>query len=344
MSASNTTENVPTQNPPPQEPKAPEEENAKNESTQDSEYKLPSRLASYPAVASALETAKEYYNKGKEVAPNVAAYAEKGVQYLAPKVEPILETAKPLLHKADDLSNTALDKVEAQAQHLKTNYEATRDAIGHGVTFAKESYQNALARTSYLSHKAQEDAFAKIQTLSLKTPEEYTLELIRYASATLENGVVSVNQTVSKGLETGSTLIREAPKEVKDRIQTATSDALAAIHTAVEVLSKQFPAEVATKFNTLKEYAAQGEHAPVNLFSTVAENSSKLLNEVGTTISSYVGKGEAIPQQILASSYERLQGVLDSLLTLLQPKGSTQAPEASKEEPAKESSSKEETK
>jgi hypothetical protein len=80
-------------------PKTKEEPVAEQDKTniQDPEYKLPSRLASYPAVASALETAKEYYNWGKEVSP-VVAYAEStlegGVQWLAPKVEPLLETAK----------------------------------------------------------------------------------------------------------------------------------------------------------------------------------------------------------------------------------------------------------
>jgi hypothetical protein len=133
------------------------------------------------------------------------------------------------------LSNATLDRVEAHAQTLKTNFDSTKEVIGQKVNVVKESYQNAISKTTYLSNKVQEEAFGKLHTLSLKNPEEYTVELIQYASQALDNGVKMISETVGKG----NSLIKEAPKEIKDKIQTATSDALAAIHTAVEILSKQ---------------------------------------------------------------------------------------------------------
>jgi hypothetical protein len=52
----------------------------------------------------------------------------------------------------------------------------------------------------------------------------------------------------------------------------------------------------------------------------VAQSSSKLLNEVGTSINGYISRGEEIPKHILASSFEQLHKVLQNLLTIVQPK------------------------
>jgi chaperonin cofactor prefoldin len=252
-------------------------------------------VSQYPAVSSLIETSKEYYQWGKEKS-TVVAFAENkletGLNYLAPKVEGVLESetyknyAKPLLVKADGLANTALDSVENNAARIKANLESTKDKYTV--------------------------AFQKLQELTLRTPPlEHTLDLIKYAQQSLEGGL----QSVQKGVGTGVTMVKEAPKEVKEKIHTATQDAIAALHTAVDVLSKQFP-QTSTKLHELKEAALakkEGE-TEVSLFSSLAQTSSTLLHEVGSTISEYTSKGEALPQQIYSTAYGNIHKVLAGLL------------------------------
>jgi len=329
------------------------------EQPQTSDFKLPARVASYPAVSKVIETGREYYNWGRENS-FVVAYAEssleEGIQWLESKVEPYLETAKPLLVLADGFGCTTLDSVETNAlkfkealeqvqqnyvtpvdEYLKDSFVArplnialnvTERVVDHYLPQKKEDgtlIHGPISKTTYLSKRIQHEAFAKLQHLSLRTPErlnamEFTVDLIKYASQALDTGLISLNQTLSKSVETGTQYIKDAPKEVKEKIQTATHDALAAITTAVETLSNQIPTEIATKFGQFREATITKGEDQVKRFYSVAGNSSKLLHELSTSISSYTSRNEVIPQQVISSSFTNLHNILDSLLTLVEPK------------------------
>jgi len=342
------------------------------------DYKLASRVASYSVVSKVFDTGKDYYNWGREASP-IVAFAESsiegGLTWLTPKVEPLLETAKPYLVKADNLGCSALDTVENTAQKIHSKYEATTSVIGGGMTTVKDVTCGTLAqvqekvvvpvdeylkdsvvakpinlaldvtervvnhylndgkgdklargpisKTSYLSKRIQQQAYAKLHHLSLRAPEkinamEYTVNLIDYASHALDSGINSVNQTVSNGIHTGTTFIKEVPKEVKEKVQSATHDALAAVHTAANVISNHIPEEISIKFQQLKQAAYHTGDTELKLFSSVAQSSSKLLREISTTIGGYVAQGEAIPFQILSKTYENLHSVIDSLINYLE--------------------------
>jgi len=276
-----------------------------------------------------------------------------------PIFENAMVTAKPILISADNLGSSALDKAEENAQKFKENFETTRVVVAQKVATVDEYLKDSLvalplnialevtekavdkylpnedvkkgeirgpiSKTTYISKRIQHEAFAKLQNLSLRGPDklnamEYTVDLIKYAAGALDSGVNTFNQTVQKGVQTGSTLIKEAPKEVKEKIQMATQDALAAIHTAVEVISKQIPTDVTTKFNQLKDAAFNyKEGDQLSLFANVAQSSSKLLHEATDTISGYLARKETIPAQILSSTYTNLNKVLDNLISLVTP-------------------------
>jgi len=69
-------------------------------------------LFTHPTVAKVIDTGNEYYEWGRKMSP-VVAYAESkfegGVNLVVPRVEPIIEKAKPLLVRADRLLYGVLD-------------------------------------------------------------------------------------------------------------------------------------------------------------------------------------------------------------------------------------------
>jgi len=119
------------------------------------DYKLVSRVSSYFVVSKVIETSMECYNWGKKTS-KVVAFAETslegGIQWLKPKVEPLLDSptyktyAEPLLMKADSLGCAALDSVENRAFKLKSNYHSTKNALENGVHTAKSVTYDAIEK------------------------------------------------------------------------------------------------------------------------------------------------------------------------------------------------------
>jgi len=119
------------------------------------DYKLVSRVSSYFVVSKVIETSMECYNWGKKTS-KVVAFAETslegGIQWLKPKVEPLLDSptyktyAEPLLMKADSLGCAALDSVENRAFKLKSNYQSTKNALENGVHTAKNVTYDAFEK------------------------------------------------------------------------------------------------------------------------------------------------------------------------------------------------------
>jgi len=267
------------------------------------EFHLTARVAAYPLVSQLLATGKEYYNWGKEKS-SVVAYAEStlesGLNYLAPKVEEVLESetyksyARPVLVKADNLANSALDSVEPRVSKIIGNLENTRD-----------SYKLAVQKISDLTLRA--------------SPYEQTLDLIKYAQTSLDSGLTTLNQIVHKEVEHAKVLVKETPKEVREKINNTTHEAIAALHKAVEVVSKQLPGGLTAQIEKVKEELVKREgEIDYSLFKTVATNSSKLLHDIGDTVGQYVSKGEALPHQLATTTYTGLHKVLENLITLLE--------------------------
>jgi len=213
--------------------------------------------------------------------------------------------------------NIALDVTEKMVDKiLPEEKEAERDQ-------QQKLILGPISKTTYLSKRIQQQAFSKLHHLSLRTPEklnamEYTVDLIKYAAQALDGGVTSLNQTFSKGVEAGTIMIKEVPKEVKEKIQNATHDALAALHTAIEVISNQIPVEISSKFNQIKEATIAKGDESLSFFSQVAQTSSNLLHDVGANIGDYISRGEVIPIQILSSAYGTLHKVLDNLVSIVE--------------------------
>jgi len=168
----------------------------------------------------------------------------------------------------------------------------------------ERSLSGPISRTTHLSQRA----FSQLQNLTFRAPEhpmQYTVDLIKYAAHTLDEGVAAA-------VVNGTNLVREGPKEVRAKVTGATQSAVTALRSAVDSLSAQLP----TKIKQLKESAAEGKADSVALFSNVAQSGSRILHEVSSSLQTYAAKGETVPGHLLASAAGSLHKVLSSLLSL----------------------------
>jgi len=94
--------------------------------------KVIARVKSYPTLTNFFETAKDYYFKTKEVSAVAHVVGDKleasfqgGLQWVIPKVEPVLQTdaykryAKPVLTTLDDQADKGLVVLESKVEKLK---------------------------------------------------------------------------------------------------------------------------------------------------------------------------------------------------------------------------------
>jgi len=239
-----------------------------------------------------------------------------------------------------DVTYGAIDKVVTPVdQYLRDSMIATPITMPLNLTEkvvdkllpTQQEDPNKLARgpitkTAYLSRRIPQQVFAKLHDIGSHPPHQdplaQTVDLLNFASNTLDTAVTAVDRTVTKGVQTvqtGTAIVMKVPKKAKEITTNATYDALAAIHSVVETISKQIPSEISTKFNQLTEAAfwkgKEGEE--VRIFSSVAQSSSLVLRDVSNSIGGYVKRGEKIPEKILHSTYEALQKVTDSLMSLV---------------------------
>jgi len=263
-------------------------------------FHLASRVAAYPFINQLIETGKGYYNWGKENSP-LFQFAElkidQGYQYLQPKVDLALDSetykdvVRPALLKADNLANTVLDVAEPKIVNLISSLEEKKEAY-------KESVE-----------KLKGD-------LSEKSPQEQTLVLVKMAQTSLETSLTSLNSAVSGSIDK----VKDAPKEVRDKINATTKDAIAALYKAIENISKSLPSDFNAKIEKVKEEIVkkESELQDYTLFKVVASNSSKLLHDMSDTLNTYLAKGEKIPTQIATTTYSGLHKVLENLINLLE--------------------------
>eukprot|EP01115_Flamella_aegyptia_P001273 TRINITY_DN12071_c0_g1_i1.p1 TRINITY_DN12071_c0_g1~~TRINITY_DN12071_c0_g1_i1.p1 ORF type:complete len:500 (-),score=259.18 TRINITY_DN12071_c0_g1_i1:22-1521(-) len=113
---------------------------------QDNKLKTLTKVVSNPYVSSILENAKGYYNYAKDKS-SIVKYAsnkvetnlEYGVKWVAPKIEPVLQTElykkyEPLLRKADDFGAQQVDKIEKMTEKLTETYSQSKQMIEQKVT------------------------------------------------------------------------------------------------------------------------------------------------------------------------------------------------------------------
>jgi hypothetical protein len=180
-----------------------------------------------------------------------------------------------------------------------------------------------ISRTTTLAVTVPTLTLARLQALSkTERPKsvDYTVDLLKHAAQALDNGVYTLGQQVGKGVASGTTLVKEAPKEVREKVTKATTDALAALSTAIEAINAKLPAPVSTKLKQLTEAAKQEGKAELQLFTSVAQSSSKLIQDVSNSLIAYVQKGEAVPQHLLTSGLASLHKVYESLVSFVETK------------------------
>jgi len=130
----------------------------------ESQYKIVDRIAAYPMVSSALETAKGYYEAAKDssnLVKSVAETAESGLSTAMHTIQPVLDNqtvVKPLLTSLDGMAMNQLDRIEktveayqpavaAAAESIKTKAGELADASVQKIApidqYLKESYVGA---------------------------------------------------------------------------------------------------------------------------------------------------------------------------------------------------------
>jgi rubrerythrin len=278
-----------------------QEESKKEEQVEtESSFHLASRVANYPYISQLIATGLDYYNRGKDYSPLVAfaeLKIEEGIQYIQPKVEQALdsatykETVRPVLLKADNLANTMLDVAEPKIVDLIASLEEKKTAYKESVDKLKGEMAD-------------------------KTPQEQTILLVRKAQGSLETSLATLNTAVSGSIDR----VKDAPKDVRDKVNAATQDAIAALYKAIEVISKSLPSDFNAKIEKVKEELVkkEAELQDYALFKVVATNSTKLLNDISSTLNTYMAKGETIPAQIATTTYSGLHKVLENLISLLE--------------------------
>eukprot|EP01118_Nematostelium_gracile_P010904 TRINITY_DN3825_c0_g1_i1.p1 TRINITY_DN3825_c0_g1~~TRINITY_DN3825_c0_g1_i1.p1 ORF type:complete len:341 (+),score=123.11 TRINITY_DN3825_c0_g1_i1:130-1023(+) len=273
-----------------------QEQNVEN----DSSFHLASRVANYPYISQLISTGMDYYNWGKDYSPLVAfaeMKIEEGINYLQPKVEQALESAtykdtvRPVLLKADAIANSVLDVAEPKIVDLVSTLEEK-----------KASYMESVEKLK--------------GEMADKTPQEQTVLMVRKAQGSLETSLAVLNTAVSGSIDK----VKDAPKEVREKVNAATRDAIAALYKAIEVISKSLPTDFNNKIDRVKEELVkkEAELQDYALFKVVATNSTKLLNDMSETLKPYIAKGEAIPSQIATTTYSGLHKVLENLISLLE--------------------------
>lgn len=272
-----------------------------------------------------MDAGKEYYDWGKESSPTLA----RTIEWLSPKVEPILESAKPLLLFADSLGCNALDWVES----IQSKYETLEYKTRHTSRASVDEFLNdrllirpinfALDMTEKVAdcylldedshmekyfHGPISKSFYLWRRIARRAPQKfsgniagisYVVDLIKYAAEILDDGVGIFNQPV-----------HETPKDIKWKVQVLTLEAVRAICTALDLISLHIPNGFSGKVPNSTD---------VGLFSSVAAASAKILHEMSGNMGDFVERGEDIPKPILHFTIESLQHVISDLFALEEP-------------------------
>lgn len=205
----------------------------------------------------------------------------------------------------------------------------------------KASESGPVLRAGRLGKKLHSRAFAKLKDtqLALRSPEKvqslkYTVDLIQYAATQLDSTAKAAqtlfNDTVQKttNVAVAATAVivetqQKNVKEVKTQVVELTASALAALHSAIDALSKQVPEPVATASHNTYESLKQKTTAITTQLesikdyaqlSVVAKKSSEKLQEATVLLQQLESKVESY---LPATVVTQLHSILDTSLNLL---------------------------
>jgi hypothetical protein len=205
----------------------------------------------------------------------------------------------------------------------------------------EEQESGPVLRAGRLGKKLQSRAFAKLKDtqLALRSPEKiqslkYTVDLIQYAATQLDATAKTAQTLFTEGVQKTATvatnttaIIVETQQknlaEVKHQVVELTTTALAALHNAIDALSKQVPEPVATASHTTYENLKQKIATIASQLdsikdyahlSTVAKLSAEKLQEATVLLQQSATKVESY---LPASVTTQLHTLLDSSLNLL---------------------------
>jgi len=203
-------------------------------------------------------------------------------------------------------------------------------------------------RAGRMTKKYQKRAMTKLQNLSLRTPDQisamkFTVDLIQYAATQIDTSAKAAQQLVDESVHKGVEMTANLPKIVMEKNQqqitkfkaealTLTNDALSALHSAIDTLSKHVPPSVAAVPLSVYEVLKERTHniasrletlKDVANFSAVAKKSAEMLREASVLIQAAADKAEAVlPPQVItifSSVLDMLNSVLPKPL-MLKPK------------------------
>jgi len=188
-------------------------------------------------------------------------------------------------------------------------------------------------RAGKLSKRVQREAFKKLKSLNFRSAESinsmhYVVDLIKYASENLDAGIKSANSMVGESVKIVSD--KEKRKEVNDKLQHYTQEAVKSLYSAVDQLHTQFHASKASLTERGCKHLADTKIAYQNALQTarmhepnfraftnegLASRCLRSLQEANSIVSGYVAKRdqESIPVQLIAAVTMKIQNVIDTL-------------------------------
>jgi len=299
--------------------------------------KIEKQVESTKQVVSTIKT------KASDIAETSKQVIEDKIHLLESKIVPVDSYLKESVIAMP--INVALDVTEKVCdRYLPETPEPEKKKVDEKT---KEQTNNAgpIIRTTTLSKRLQKRAFSKLHDLRLRSNEKlksmtHVVDLIQYATENLDAGVKKTNKIIGDSYQMGKDVstasvkyIKEAPskivenpkvKQVKEKVNVLTTEAVHALHLAIETLSKQIPEPITTTsintYNSLvqktKNFSASLENSNLQLFNSIASKGSERLKEAASLISSFQSKDQ-VPSSIVASVSNTLSGVMESLAAVL---------------------------
>jgi len=186
-----------------------------------------------------------------------------------------------------------------------------------------------------LQFDSKKEAFTKLQNLNLRDIETkktylHVVDLIQYAAKNLDTGVESTSKLLGESINKGVGYMKETPKiivdkasslnrqQTKEQVIHLTQDAIIAVLSAIDLLSKQVPEPIMNQslklFDKANSVAHQLEEANYTFYTSIASKSSEKLRETSTLLSNTIQNSDLLSRSILQQAKVTLSGILEGLL------------------------------
>jgi len=221
--------------------------------------------------------------------------------------------------------NAALDVTEKMCERFLPEEISSKE--GDKSECDDQDEKGPVMRAGKLSKRLQRQTLAQLQQISFRTPESkkamtYCVDLIQYAAQNLDSGVRSLSAASRQYMiAQQEKLSQSLPKDwssLRLQVKDSTTDALASIAHAIEVLSSQVSTnglgekkeKLGTFLLSIRDSAKQ---------SILLQNCSSKLREISSHLSNYATKGEQVPKVLLSSFTVALQDIRDTVASLYTP-------------------------